>query len=180
MTQRLPPDPENMNDKRAAWAAAALRRFQQVTGTDDEDSLGDLLCDLMHWSDRNNCDFEAALCRARGHYEAETAPPPAPRTPADISPIDAAKAVTPTWMWRIREFDALEIAPCRVVGRDGLGNEIVEPCDGAPEEAAFWTVYGHLRTGGVDAIEDFPTEAEAVLFHDQLIAAYPHLAGAEG
>lgn len=37
-----------------------------------EDSLGDLLCDQMRWSDRNNFDFEAALCRARGHYEAET------------------------------------------------------------------------------------------------------------
>jgi hypothetical protein len=62
-----------MNGDRAEWAAAALRQFQRATGCDYEDSLGDLLCDLMHWSDRNNFDFEAALCRARGHYEAETA-----------------------------------------------------------------------------------------------------------
>jgi hypothetical protein len=26
----------------------------------------------MHWSDRNNFDFEAALNRARMHYQAET------------------------------------------------------------------------------------------------------------
>ncbi len=71
--QPLPPDPEKMNGDRAEWAAAALRQFQCATGCDYEDSLGDLLCDLMHWSDRNNFDFEAALCRARGHYEAETA-----------------------------------------------------------------------------------------------------------
>ena len=74
MTQPLPPDPENMNDDRAKWAATVLREFQRITGADQEDALGDLLGDLMHWSDRNNFDFEAALCRARWHYEAETTP----------------------------------------------------------------------------------------------------------
>src|SRR5258708_2579786 len=98
----------------------------------------------------------------------------------DISPIDAANAITPDWMRNIRDFDALEIAPCRIVGNDSLGNEIVEPCDDTPEQAAFWTVYGHFRTGGVDAFEDFATEAEALAFHDRLIALYPHLAGREG
>ena len=71
--QQLPPDPERMNGDRADWAAAALRQFQCATGCDYEDSLGDLLCDLMHWSDRHNFDSQAALCRARGHYAAETA-----------------------------------------------------------------------------------------------------------
>jgi hypothetical protein len=70
--QKLPPDPEGMNDKRAAWAGAALATFITQTGTDEEDAVGDLLGDLMHWCDRNNYDFEAALTRARGHYEAET------------------------------------------------------------------------------------------------------------
>ena len=96
-----------------------------------------------------------------------------------ISPIHAAFAITPRWMLRIREFDALEIAPCRIVGHDSHGNELVEPCDDTPAEAAFWTVYGHFRTGGVDAFEDFPTEAEAIAFHDRLIAIYPHLANRE-
>ena len=95
----------------------------------------------------------------------------------DISPIELANALTPYWMRRIREFDALEVKPCVIVGNDGLGNDIVEPCDDAPDEAAFWTVYGHYRAGGVDAFEDFPTEAEAITFHDQLIQTYPHLAG---
>ena len=49
-----------------------------------------------------------------------------------------------------------------------------------PEEAAFWTVYGHYKTGGVDAFEDFPAEGEALAFHDRLIVAYPHLSRAEG
>ena len=70
--KQLPPDPEKMNGDRAEWAGAALRHFQCSTGTEYEDSLGDLLCDLMHWCDRNNFDFEAALFRAQGHYAAET------------------------------------------------------------------------------------------------------------
>jgi hypothetical protein len=74
MTKILPPDPEGMNDDRAEWAAAALRHFQCMTGTDYEDALGDLLADLMHWGDRNNFDFELALDRARGNYAAETMP----------------------------------------------------------------------------------------------------------
>jgi hypothetical protein len=70
----LPADPEEMNNDRAQWAAEAIYAFQRVTGTEDQDALGDLLCDLMHWCDRNGCEFEAALSRARMHYEAETTP----------------------------------------------------------------------------------------------------------
>jgi hypothetical protein len=98
------------------------------------------------------------------------------RTP--ISPIAAAKALTPRWMQNIRQFDALEIHPCMIIGNDSPDNPIVEQCE--PEDAHFWCVFGHLRTGGVDAFEDFPTEAEAIAFHDRLIAAYPHLADQEG
>jgi hypothetical protein len=74
----LPPDPENMNDDRAKWAQAALRAFRRATGADAEEALGDLLSDLMHWSDRNNFDFDAAFDRARMHYEAETTGEEAP------------------------------------------------------------------------------------------------------
>ena len=69
----------------------------------------------------------------------------------DISSLDLARALTPGWMLRIKDFDALEIHPCAIIG-----------CD---------------STGGVDAFEDFPTEAEARAFHDRLIAIYSHLAG---
>jgi hypothetical protein len=31
----------------------------------------DLLCDLMHWADATNFDFDAALDRARHNYQAE-------------------------------------------------------------------------------------------------------------
>lgn len=95
-----------------------------------------------------------------------------------VSPIAAAKALTPRWMRNIRDFDGLEIHPCVVIGNDSMDNPIVEQCE--PEVAHFWCVFGHLRTGGLDDFEDFATEAEAMAFHDRLIAVYPHLAAEEG
>jgi len=68
------------NNERAQWADEALTNFRRATRCDHEDSLGDLLCDLMHWADRNNFDFEAALIRAQGHYEAECAKEADPAT----------------------------------------------------------------------------------------------------
>jgi hypothetical protein len=73
MTASLPPDVDELNHKRAQWAKTAVQAFIAQTGVDYEDALGDLLCDLMHLSDREPFDFEAALDRARGHYAAETA-----------------------------------------------------------------------------------------------------------
>jgi hypothetical protein len=61
------------NNDRAEWAAAALRHFQCTTGTDYDDALTDLLCDLHHWCDRGNANFQSALDRARQHYDAECA-----------------------------------------------------------------------------------------------------------
>ena len=59
------------NLDRANWADKATRAFREETGCDHEDSLGDLLADLLHWADARNFDFEAALDRARDHYRAE-------------------------------------------------------------------------------------------------------------
>jgi hypothetical protein len=70
----LPPDPEGMNEARSTWAAQAIDAFRDATGTDEEDALSDLLADLMHFADRRHHDFDAALLRARDHYEAETLP----------------------------------------------------------------------------------------------------------
>ena len=70
----LPPDPDGMNDERAAWGKAALEAFQDLTRTDDGDAIGDLLSDLIHLCDRTDVfgEFEAALRRARMHYRDET------------------------------------------------------------------------------------------------------------
>jgi hypothetical protein len=68
----LPPDPDGMNFDRASWADKAISAFREATGTDREDTLTDLLADLMHWSDRAGFGFDEALDRAREHYGAET------------------------------------------------------------------------------------------------------------
>lgn len=68
----LPPDPDAMNNDRAAWAWQALATFMDITGADRGDALADLLADLMHWCDRCEVAFESELARARDHYEAET------------------------------------------------------------------------------------------------------------
>jgi hypothetical protein len=95
------------------------------------------------------------------------------KTHAAPSPIDEANALTARWMRNIKEFDAMEIHPCVVVGHGCLNGEIVEQCE--PEDAHFWCVFGHYRTGGVDDLEDFATETEAIAFRDLLLRLYPHL-----
>lgn len=67
-----PIDIDGQNEQRGRWAKAALQMFMDQTGVDYGDALGDLICDLLHLSDREPFDFEAALERARGHYAAET------------------------------------------------------------------------------------------------------------
>lgn len=69
------PDPDGKNVERAAWALHAVRAFQEVTGSDDETALGDLLCDLMHLAEqmpKQFQTFERALTNARFHHAAET------------------------------------------------------------------------------------------------------------
>lgn len=74
ISRRVPPDPDRMNDDRSNWAETALQAFVDVTGTDREDAVADLLADLMHWCDRNSSlSFDEELARARFHYNAETA-----------------------------------------------------------------------------------------------------------
>lgn len=67
-----PPDPEGMNEQRAARAFAALLEYEHITNTDREDVVADLLCDLKHWCDRNGFNFNEELHRAKGMYNEET------------------------------------------------------------------------------------------------------------
>ena len=92
---------------------------------------------------------------------------------------------TPTWAKEIHACDALEIWPvCDLNWNDeaqgprpfhpNADNEShCETCD--EDKAHFWSVYGHLKTGGVTCFQDFATKAEAVAFADTLYRDYPHL-----
>ncbi len=72
----LPPDPEDQNDDRAMWGQISITAFERHTGTDPEDALSDLLCDLMHLCDRrageDGWNFDSQVERAREHYTVET------------------------------------------------------------------------------------------------------------
>jgi hypothetical protein len=73
-------DPDGQNKSRAEWAKYALVAFQSQTGTDNEDAVKDLLCDLMHYCQQTDGEnFEASLDAARRHYLAETTPEKRPR-----------------------------------------------------------------------------------------------------
>lgn len=54
-------------------------------------------------------------------------------------------------------FDAVEVMPVYEDREEGW----CEPVPDAPHSATFWTVYGHLRTGGVEALIDCADEASA-------------------
>jgi hypothetical protein len=68
----LPPDPHKMNNDRAEWAGASLRHYRSQTGHAYENVLASLLCDLLHWCDRNGIAFDAELSRGRTRYDKET------------------------------------------------------------------------------------------------------------
>ncbi len=113
MKRQLPPDPEQKNDQRAAWAGCAIAAFMEATGTDAGDALPDLLADVMHWCDRQDCDFDVALERGRDHYEAETAGDPAvlPATPIVIEVrggvVQHVANLPPGCGYEVKDYDDL-------------------------------------------------------------------------
>lgn len=71
-------DGELHNHDRAELAGVALQAFAFVAGQsedlakhDPDTVLGDLLADLHHWADRRGVDWETAVSRGEGHYDAE-------------------------------------------------------------------------------------------------------------
>jgi hypothetical protein len=54
------------------------------------------------------------------------------------------------------QFDGLEVGGCITFKDEASGREITEGGIG-DDKAEFWTVYGHLKTGGVEAITDCAT-----------------------
>jgi hypothetical protein len=56
-------------------------------------------------------------------------------------------------------YDAVEVQPVF----ENVAEGWCEPVPDAPETASFWTVYGHLRTGGVEALIDCTDERSARL-----------------
>jgi hypothetical protein len=74
--KHLPPDPHKSNDRSAAVAGRVMALYRELTNSDDDSALADLLADLMHWHDRNgnpNESFTRVVERACDYYAEETA-----------------------------------------------------------------------------------------------------------
>lgn len=81
MSRCIPPDPEDMNNKRSNAAERALISFAEDFGEMDkpgelgvlvEQNLCDLLADLAHYCDRHGLEMKRCLFTARGCYLEET------------------------------------------------------------------------------------------------------------
>jgi hypothetical protein len=65
------------NAARADFALVGLKAFAEhvysakMEAEDMEIIVSDFLCDLMHFCDQYNFDFDAALDMGRGHHEEE-------------------------------------------------------------------------------------------------------------
>lgn len=68
----LPADPDRLNELRARRAQTAVDTHDEACHEDEETSIADLLCNLMHLCDRNGVDFVEQFHRARKNYASET------------------------------------------------------------------------------------------------------------
>jgi hypothetical protein len=74
---QLPCDPEEFNDDRAQRAGQAVVEYSGLSyfgdnAEDNHTALKDLLCDLHHWADRVELDFDAVLQSSQLSYQQET------------------------------------------------------------------------------------------------------------
>lgn len=60
------------------------------------------------------------------------------------------------------EWDGYEIHPCKEF-TDEKGYKFIETVDDEPETADFWSVYAHLKWGGVECLADCPNRVIAEL-----------------
>jgi len=90
-----------------------------------------------------------------------------------LSPTQPAKEASPWWFETINTYDGLELSAVAEY-EDKDDTKFCERVDN-PQEAQFWSVYGHRYEGGVEYLEDFDTEQEASDFANGLLKLYPNL-----
>lgn len=76
----MPPDPDGINNDRAAWAGECIQLMADITGCEPgQEALGDLVCNLFHWGDRNGIppdEMRNIIENRFEMYRQETAPLP--------------------------------------------------------------------------------------------------------
>lgn len=81
------------NEDRAAWAHNALETFVSDTGTDDEDAIADLVCNLCHCAEAAGKDPLKEVQRGLAMYADERDYPPDGWAPLDM-PVSVLIEIT--------------------------------------------------------------------------------------
>jgi len=72
-------------------------------------------------------------------------------------------------------FDGIEVSPVRFVGVDESEVERIERDEVDGSDGVFWSVYGHLKEGHVECLEDFQSESAAMKYAKKLLNEYSNL-----
>jgi hypothetical protein len=72
----------------------------------------------------------------------------------------------------ITEYDAIEVNPVAAWHYPGTGETSFEKCEPNDPTLSYWSVYLHLKAGGVEHIADCPTEQVMLLVAGALAAQY--------
>lgn len=66
-------------------------------------------------------------------------------------------------------FENFEIHPCLSTSQDEHGLVFLEQCNEDNPAISVWSVYGHLKEGGLECLADFETQTQAEAFHDLIV-----------
>ncbi len=87
----------------------------------------------------------------------------------------------PWWEERMKDFDRLEIQPCKISDYRVHSTRMVLPSK--PEHASLWIVRGYYRSdevyNGIEHFAEFKTKEEAQILYNRLLRDYPHLTGGQ-
>jgi len=93
---------DDSNEPRADWAMTAVLAFLGECGTDPEDAIGDLVCNLGHLADRFGIDGAAQIERGLRAYRVEHVECP----PVTVAPERIKELEQPRDGWIGRALDA--------------------------------------------------------------------------
>lgn len=68
----LPPDPEGLNNDRATWGGYAILMHAHLSNATKAEAPADLICNILHWCDRNRRDYEEVLMQGLSYYTRDT------------------------------------------------------------------------------------------------------------
>jgi len=154
------------NADRAEFAQAAVSAFQGVCRTDDEDAIGDLLCNMAHLIRRQGGDPKAMFRSALAMNAEEVAEDDEgddEQDPAPENPIYVAAAKAAGWYW---ETEQSEWRKTDATASDGYryASTAEHACQAERKAAreSGWTaddmhaagVQGWFMAGGIERVDD--------------------------